>query len=77
MGLIMGVLMAFSGCVVCRRPFFYNPQRVPSIRVQGSREPVCRDCIERANVERARLGLDPLVVLPGAYDPIDEHDWGE
>ena len=71
----MGVMQAFSACVSCRRPFFYHPLRVPSITIQGTKEPICRDCVERVNPVRIRNGLAPIVLLPGAYDPMDEHEW--
>jgi hypothetical protein len=36
---------------------------------------VCLDCVVHAvNPIRIANGLDPIVPLPGAYDPIDERD---
>jgi len=71
----MGVLQAYSACCCCRRPFFYNPVRVPSIALHGTREPICQDCVERANPVRIARGLPPIVPLPGAYDAMDEAEW--
>jgi hypothetical protein len=68
----MGYAIAYSPCIRCRQPFRYNPLRVPSVRYQGQREPICRDCIAIVNPIRIARGLDPIVALPGAYDPIDE-----
>jgi hypothetical protein len=48
--------------------FSYNPERVPSIRVKGEKQAVCRTCIEIANPGRVAKGLPPIVPLPGAYD---------
>lgn len=70
----MGVVQAMSACVRCRRMFMFNPLRVPSVRVNGVREPVCRACIEGANVIRAERGLPPITYAADAYDPIDEHE---
>jgi hypothetical protein len=58
-------------CISCGRVFSFNPERVPSIRWKGEREPVCRDCIESANVIRVACGLAPHAILPGAYDEME------
>ena len=55
-------------CVVCGRAFSFNPELVPSVRVNGVREPICRTCVERSNGERVKKGIPPIAVLPGAYD---------
>lgn len=63
----MAFMQAFGNCVVCHRMFAFNPERVPSVRVNGSREPVCRTCIERANPLRVAKGLPAIEILPNAY----------
>lgn len=68
----MGYVLAHSTCFGCGRPFGYNPHRVPSIRINGVREPICASCVEIANTERVKRGLDPIVPLPDAYEPMDE-----
>jgi hypothetical protein len=68
----MGYALCTSACANCYRIFSYNPVRVPSVRVNGRREPVCLDCITRANPKRIAKGLDPLVVHPDAYIACDE-----
>jgi hypothetical protein len=70
----MGYAMAMSACVGCKRVFMYNPHKVPSIRHNGFREPVCRECIEHANPIRVKNGLEPFNIDPQAYEPIDEHE---
>lgn len=70
----MGYAMVMSPCINCRKPFSYNPHRVPSIRINGVREPVCQTCIETANRARAAQGIPAIEILPGAYDPIDESE---
>ena len=70
----MGYALCHSACIGCNRIFSYNPMRVPSVTVNGSREPICRDCVERANPQRIAKGLEPIVPRPDAYDPIDESE---
>lgn len=68
----MGWMYVLGECWSCGRLFGFNAERVPSIRVQGERQPVCRHCMERANMRRVAAGLEPLEILPGAYDPSEE-----
>lgn len=68
----MGYMLAYGSCIACGRPFAFNPVRVPSLRVRGTREPVCEPCMNRANTTRAAAGLPLLAILPGAYDAADE-----
>ncbi len=65
----MAYVVVVGPCVACGRVFSFNPDRVPSVTVKGSREPVCRNCVERANPRRVENGLPPIVPLPGAYEP--------
>jgi len=69
-----GYVMAHSACIGCGRVFSYNPVRVPSLFVNGQREPVCRDCVERVNPGRIKNGLAPIVPHPEAYEPCDESE---
>jgi len=73
----MGYVMITSTCFGCKRMFSYHPNKVPSIRVEGDRKPICQDCVEQANPLRVKNGLPPIVPLPGAYEPADEYevDW--
>jgi hypothetical protein len=70
----MGYVMGFGACIGCGKLFSYNPTKVPALRVDGVREPVCRDCVARANPERVKNGLDPIVPDPEAYEPCDESE---
>lgn len=65
----MGYMVVIGNCYVCGELFGFNPDRVPSMRVQGVREPICRSCIGRINEARKRAGADPVVVDPEAYEP--------
>lgn len=70
----MGFALCTSPCVGCGRLFSYNPMRVPSLRWNGSREPICQACVDRANPVRVAKGLPPIVPLPDAYDACDESE---
>jgi hypothetical protein len=70
----MSVVQAVSACAGCGQLFPYNPIKVPSITVRGTREPICLDCVERANPLRVENGLDPIVPLEGAYGACDESE---
>jgi hypothetical protein len=70
----MAYLFVMSACVVCRQPFTYNPLRVPSVVVNGTREPICRACVERANVVRRDRGLPTWPIFDDSYEPVDEHE---
>jgi hypothetical protein len=65
----MAYMTCMAPCINCRQIFNFNPDRVPSIRVNGNREPICLACVEAANPQRLANGLEPIRVLPGAYEP--------
>lgn len=70
----MGYVIAQGPCTGCKRIFAYNPVLVPSVRVNGVREPICPYCVVAFNVVRAKAGLPLIEPLPGAYDPMDERE---
>jgi hypothetical protein len=70
----MGYVTCFSPCINCHRPFTYHPNKVPSALINGTREPICRDCVDRANPLRVARGLAPIEVLPGAYESAEESE---
>jgi hypothetical protein len=73
----MGFAYGVGPCVGCRNIMTYNPMRVPSIRVNGEREPVCASCVRRWNDLRIARGLPPFPEpLPDAYEPCDETELG-
>ena len=71
-----GGVLAHGACIACGQLFAFNPMRVPSLVVRGSREPVCASCVARVNPRRIANGLPPIVPLPGAYEPCDESELG-
>jgi hypothetical protein len=74
----MAYVLVTSACYGCGRIFSYNPNRVPSIRIHDEREPICADCVARANPQRIANGLAPIAVHPHAYEAADESEvnWG-
>jgi hypothetical protein len=70
----MGYAMCTGACIGCGKVFSFNPVRVPSIRIKGSREPICQACVDRVNPTRIANGLEPIVPLPDAYEPCDEDE---
>lgn len=70
----MAYVMVMSPCYGCKKDFMYNPQYVPSLTIDGVREPFCQSCIDKANVVRRQKSLEPLVPHPQAYQPLPEGD---
>ena len=68
----MGWAIVWGACASCKTMFSFNPHKVPSVRINGVREPVCRSCIERVNPVRIKNGLAPITIDPEAYEPIEE-----
>lgn len=59
-------------CCGCRAVITFDPEHVPSLRVQGERQPLCRGCHARWNeIHRTSKGLAPIAAHPGAW-PSDE-----
>ena len=67
---------AYGECFGCKRIFGFNPMRVPSIPINGVREPICQACVARVNPERERRGLSPIVPQPDAYEACREEELG-
>jgi hypothetical protein len=64
----MGYMLCTATCVNCKNLFSFNPDLVPSVRVNGVKEPICKTCVEWANPKRVEKGLEPIKILPGAYE---------
>lgn len=68
----MGYMIVIGECFGCGRVFGFHPVHVPSIPVNGVRQPVCEACIVRANPQRIANGLEPVVPHPDAYEPAED-----
>lgn len=64
-----GYMFASAPCIGCGNVFSFNPDLVPSVRINGVREPICQSCVDRVNPQRKAKGLPPIVPAPGAYSP--------
>jgi len=65
----MEYILCLGPCIGCGTLFTFNPERVPSIRIDGVRQPICRACFERRQAHRRANNLPVETLLPGAYDP--------
>ena len=70
----MGYALCYGYCAGCGGLFSFSPTRVPSVRINNSREPICKTCVSRVNPIRIKGGLEPIVPLPCAYEAIDESE---
>lgn len=67
-----GYVTVQAACFGCRQLFSFHPHKVPAVRVAGSRKPICENCVRIANPKRIANGLEPIAILPGAYDGCPE-----
>lgn len=69
----MAYMFVYGRCFTCGTLFGFNPDLVPSLPASvtgtGEKEPVCKTCVAIANPTRVANKLDPITILPGAYDP--------
>jgi hypothetical protein len=78
----MGVYMFTGVCCACGKTFSFHPNKVPSLNVNGVRQPICKDCVDHANPLRIKQGQPPITYSKDAYktslDEEDDHiDWQE
>ena len=69
---MVGYITMMAHCIACKMLIQFNPRAVPSLLVNGVREPLCRSCAERWNQlhpENARP------IRPDAYEPLDENEF--
>jgi len=66
----MPYMFVVGSCCACHATITFNPNLVPSIRVNGSREPLCPACHARWNeIHRTGKGLTPVAAHPEAWEP--------
>jgi len=76
----MGYISIIGQCYSCGKPFHFHPNLVPSLRINGVREPICKDCVDRANPIRKKKGLPEITYEPDAYETgqdENEIDWND
>lgn len=70
-----GYVFMIAACVLCKQPFSFNPHKVPSLMVNGTKEPLCEGCHKAANLARKAAGVPPWPEpLEGAYEPMPEEE---
>jgi hypothetical protein len=58
-----GYYWAMGTCVACGSTISFNPDYVPSIRVDGKKEPLCRGCFGQWNqIYREQRYRSPLLL---------------
>lgn len=67
-------MTGMAECYNCRRLFTFSPARVPVAVVNGERHPVCAACVARLNEKRVAAGMEPVEILPGAYEPMSAYE---
>ena len=70
----MCYIIMLGNCACCGSPFTFNPHLVPSVRVKGTRRPICQFCVREANKLREAKKLEPIKILDGAYAPMPEEE---
>lgn len=73
----MGYAICIGTCMGCGRTFGFNPNRVPSMRVNGVREPICEECVNRANRLARKEGRPEFVIPKNAYEAVNESELGD
>ena len=62
-------------CLACKKLFCFHPNRVVSL----NGEPVCKECIDKANIIRKERRMAPITYTNNAYQTgqnEEEIDWG-
>lgn len=64
----MGYVSCMGNCCACHRLMVFNPISVPSLVINGVREPLCESCFNRWNyLHRTSKGLEPIPLEKDAY----------
>lgn len=65
-----GFVLMYGRCINCGTLISFNPHKVPSIRVDGTREPLCLTCATAIYEKQVAAGLKPPAIPPDAYEPL-------
>ena len=71
----MGYITVTGICLACKKVFSFHPNEVPSLNGQ----PICKECVDKANPIRKEKGLPPITYADDAYEvgqDEEEIDWG-
>jgi hypothetical protein len=62
-------------CINCKKHIVFNPKYVPSLRVNGKREPICRTCADYWNdIHRSSKGLPKQEIHEQAFEPLNTNE---
>lgn len=64
----MAFMFVLGQCCNCHKMFSFNADLVPSVQIKGTKEPICKDCVEWANPLRKQRNLAEIYIPPGAYE---------
>jgi hypothetical protein len=67
----MGYAVVIGSCCACHKIIGFNPHAVPSLLVNGKREPLCKTCAIRWNELHPDIAKP---IQPNAYKPIREEE---
>ena len=70
----MGYVFMLGMCVGCRKMISFNPNKVPSVRINGEKEPLCEECATQINKNRAKAGMEVCVIHKDAWEAIPEEE---
>ena len=69
----MSYAILITNCIACDTKMTCNPAYVPSLRINGKREPICKQCHAKWNeIHRISKGLEPEPLHPEAYKACHE-----
>lgn len=69
-----GYVSVIGPCWRCDAMFSMNPHKVPSVRINGVREPICKQCMDHLIAAEEKAGITPKRYADDAYDAIPEED---
>ena len=70
----MGYALMIGSCINCKARISFNPMKVPSIKVEGAREPLCIDCANYLNKLKEDSGQQAVPIQPDAYQACKEEE---
>ena len=66
-------MQCIGSCFACSKVITFDPHKVPSLTIDGIREPICSSCHARWNeIHRTSKGLEPIALDPNAYGYAEE-----
>ena len=70
----MGYVMVAALCCSCGQLVIFNPNKVPSVRIRGEKQPLCKKCVDLVNEKRKLIKMPLFKIDPEAYEPANEDE---